>query len=141
MKLSKLTLAMAAILGTGAPSTIFALDLYVDKKTQQIFATPGPGRVHLGSFVKEDAEAKATGTGVGGATAAAVGAVAAEQPEPADIAAVRKDIEMKAKMREARLVSDMVHWRSGSRKAKRFTLSFMMGRRILQARMAISRLR
>ena len=64
MKLSKVTLAMAAILGTGAPSTIFALDLYVDKKTQQIFATPGPGRVHLGSFVKEDAEAKATGAGV-----------------------------------------------------------------------------
>src|SRR6476661_1101855 len=102
MKLSKVTLAMAAILGTGAPSTIFALDLYVDKKTQQIFATPGPGRVHLGSFVKEDAEAKATGTGVAAGTS-----VAAEQAEAVHVAALRKDIEMKAKMREARLVSDM----------------------------------
>lgn len=29
-----------------------ALDLYVDRKTQQIFAEPGPGRVKLGTFVQ-----------------------------------------------------------------------------------------
>ena len=53
MRVSKLTLAIAAILGTGASSTIFALDLYVDTKSQQIFATPGPGRVHLGPSSKK----------------------------------------------------------------------------------------
>jgi phosphate-selective porin OprO/OprP len=110
MKLSKLTLAIAAILGTGASSTIFALDLYVDRKTEQIYATPGPGRVHLGSFVKDDAAARATGS----ATTKTSERIndktaddATEKPEPADIAAVRKDIEMKAKMREARLISDI----------------------------------
>ena len=32
----------------------YALDLYVDTKTKQIFAEPGPGRVHMGSYVKEE---------------------------------------------------------------------------------------
>jgi len=30
----------------------FALDLYVDTKTKQIFAEPGPGRVHMGTYEK-----------------------------------------------------------------------------------------
>ena len=72
MRVSKLTLAIAAILGTGVSSTVFALDLYVDTNSQQIFAKPGPGRVHLGAFVKEDAGAKAT-VPVAAATGAAVG--------------------------------------------------------------------
>ena len=54
MKLSRVSLAIAAILGTGASSAAFAIDLYVDTKTEQIYANPGPGRVHLGSFVKEE---------------------------------------------------------------------------------------
>ena len=128
MKLSKVTLAMAAILGTGAPSTIFALDLYVDKKTQQIFATPGPGRVHLGSFVKEDAEAKATGAGVAAGTGIATGAsVAAEQAEAVDVAALRKDIEMKAKMREARLVSDMASLEERVKESEKVHIEFHDG--------------
>lgn len=32
----------------------YALDLYVDTKTKQIFAEPGPGRIHMGSYVKEE---------------------------------------------------------------------------------------
>ena len=44
MKFSRLTLAVAAILGTSAASTTYAIDLYVDSKTKQIYAEPGPGR-------------------------------------------------------------------------------------------------
>ena len=54
MKLSRLSLAITAILGSGLSSTAFAIDLYVDTKTEQIYAKPGPGRVHMGSFVRED---------------------------------------------------------------------------------------
>jgi phosphate-selective porin OprO/OprP len=112
MKLSKLTLAIVTILGTGASTTVFALDLYVDTKTEQIFATPGPGRVHLGSFVKEGSLTKPTGTAIAGSPQktkekTAETDSAAEQAEAVDVAALRKDIELKAKMREARLVSDI----------------------------------
>jgi len=50
MKLSKLGLAVASIIGAGIGADAMALDLYVDSKTQQIFAEPGKGRVKLGSF-------------------------------------------------------------------------------------------
>lgn len=50
MKISRLTLAVAAVLGTGAASTAHAIDLYVDTKTKQIYAEPGIGRKLMGSF-------------------------------------------------------------------------------------------
>lgn len=58
MKLSKLTLAVAAVLGASLSSAAFAIDLYVDSKTKQIFAEPGKNRVKMGSFeqVKEGAK-------------------------------------------------------------------------------------
>lgn len=61
MKLSKLCLAMAGVLGTGMTAEALALDLYVDTKTQQIYAEPGPGRTKLGAFerVEESAAQKA----------------------------------------------------------------------------------
>lgn len=52
MKLTKLALAMASVMGAGLATEALALDLYVDTKTQQIFAEPGKGRVKLGSFEK-----------------------------------------------------------------------------------------
>ncbi|AEF98992.1 OprO/OprP family phosphate-selective porin [Methylomonas methanica] len=52
MKLTKLALAMASVIGAGLATEALALDLYVDTKTQQIFAEPGKGRVKLGSFEK-----------------------------------------------------------------------------------------
>lgn len=52
MKLSKLSLAMTAALSAGISADALALDLYVDAKTKQIFAEPGPGRSKLGSFEK-----------------------------------------------------------------------------------------
>lgn len=61
MKLSKLCLAMAGVLGTGMTAEALALDLYVDTKTQQIYAEPGKGRVLLGEFQKvSDAAAPKT---------------------------------------------------------------------------------
>jgi len=36
MKLSKLTLAVATVLGAGVSFSAFAIDLYVDTKTKQI---------------------------------------------------------------------------------------------------------
>jgi phosphate-selective porin OprO/OprP len=60
MKLTKLGLAMASLLGAGFAADAMALDLYVDQKTQQIFAEPGPGRTKLGSFERvEDKESAA----------------------------------------------------------------------------------
>ncbi|WP_266169599.1 porin [Dyella subtropica] len=42
----------AAAFSEASPAA--ALDLYVDRKTQQIFAEPGTGRVKLGTFVQVD---------------------------------------------------------------------------------------
>ena len=55
MKLSKLKLAVATVLGASFSASAFAIDLYVDTKTKQIFAEPGKHRVKMGSFeqVKE----------------------------------------------------------------------------------------
>ena len=52
MKLSKLTLAVATVLGASLSASAFAIDLYVDTKTKQIFAEPGKRRVKMGSFEK-----------------------------------------------------------------------------------------
>ncbi|MCC2682292.1 MAG: Phosphate-selective porin [Nitrosospira multiformis] len=114
MKLRKLTLALATALGSSLSSAAFALDLYVDTKTEQIYAKPGPGRVHIGSFVREgdspsktvdkaDKTLEASKDRSDGQTAERV----AEKTDPAELMAARRDIELKAKMREARLVSDM----------------------------------
>ena len=54
MKLSKLGFAMASLLGAGFAVDAMALDLYVDQKTQQIFAEPGKGRTKLGTFQQVD---------------------------------------------------------------------------------------
>lgn len=76
MKISKLTLAVATILGAAAPSAAFAIDLYVDVKTKQIYAEPGPNRERMGSFERvEDAAAKPADSG--------------------ELAAVREDLELK----------------------------------------------
>ena len=61
MKATKLSLAIASMIGAGFAGQALALDLYVDNKTQQIFAEPGPNRSKLGSFekVEESAAQKA----------------------------------------------------------------------------------
>jgi phosphate-selective porin OprO/OprP len=80
MNFSKLTLAVATVLGAGATSSAFAIDLYVDVKTKQIYAEPGRNRQLMGSFVQVDEAAE----------------MAASKPaETAELAAVKEDLEMK----------------------------------------------
>lgn len=79
MKLNKLTVAVAAALSAGASFSAYAIDLYVDVKTKQIYAEPGRNRVKMGSFEQVD-EAKA------------VQPAAAESTE---MAAVKEDLALK----------------------------------------------
>lgn len=69
--LSSLVCAMAA--ATGAPLDAAELDLYVDRKTKQIFAEPGPGRDKLGTFVQ--VEGSQAGAAPASATAPAAPAL------------------------------------------------------------------
>jgi phosphate-selective porin OprO/OprP len=78
MKLSTLTLAVAAALGAGAASSAYAIDLYVDVKTKQIYAEPGRNRVKMGSFVQVDEAAPA-----------------AQPAQSEELAAVKQDLELK----------------------------------------------
>ena len=77
MKLSSLTLAVTAILGTGTLSTAYAIDLYVDVKTKQIYAEPGPNRQLMGSFERVEDKPAATAEG-------------------SDISAIKQDLELKS---------------------------------------------
>ena len=52
MKLSKLSFAVATALTASVTTSAFALDLYVDTKTKQIFSEPGKGRQKMGAFEK-----------------------------------------------------------------------------------------
>ncbi len=77
MKISKLTLAIATVLGASASAGAFAMELYVDTKTQQIYAEPGPHRQLMGDFEKvQRAPAKAP-------------------TEQAEMKAIREDLALK----------------------------------------------
>jgi len=56
----------AAALSEASPAA--TLDLYVDRKTQQIYAEPGPGRVKLGTFVQVDEPSQVSQPTVAGTT-------------------------------------------------------------------------
>jgi phosphate-selective porin OprO/OprP len=60
MKSSKLTLAVATVLTASVTTSAFAIDLYVDTKTKQIYTEAGAGRQKLGSFeqVQDDVPVK-----------------------------------------------------------------------------------
>lgn len=77
MKFSKLTLAIATVMTAGASTGAFAIDLYVDTKTKQIYAEPGRGRVLMGAFERVEDKPAAT------------------PADTAEIADVRQDLEMK----------------------------------------------
>ncbi len=80
MKFSKLTLAIATALSVSASFSAVAMDLYVDTKTKQIFAEPGPRRVLMGNFEKVgDTPVKA----------------AAPTSEAAEIKSIKEDLELK----------------------------------------------
>jgi phosphate-selective porin OprO/OprP len=112
----------------------FAIDLYVDTKTEQIYAKPGPGRVHMGSFVREDSPAKTARQPSSATNGAAAdrerkdtAEVAAEATRAAELATMRKDLELKAKMREARLVSDMGSLEERVKEAEKVHVDFLEG--------------
>ena len=52
MRLFRLIMAITVAINLSVIPNAFALDLYVDTKTKQIFAEPGPGRVHMGTYEK-----------------------------------------------------------------------------------------
>ena len=60
MKLSKLTFAVATALTASVTTSAFAIDLYVDTKTKQIYAEPGKGRQKMGTFEQVDENARST---------------------------------------------------------------------------------
>ncbi len=112
MQLWKISLAASAIFGSSVAPLVFAIDLYVDTKTEQIYAKPGPDRVHIGSFVREDAAPKKERVSAGGTSETdkafdKTAETMKDRTDPAELSAMRKDMELKAKMREARLVSDV----------------------------------
>jgi hypothetical protein len=90
MKLTKLGLAIALLAGSGIAQRALALDLYVDTKTQQIFAEPGKGRVKLGAFEKVDETAKV-------ANNSAIAEEVAKQmaKEKAELGDIKQDLELK----------------------------------------------
>jgi len=57
MKLKRLAYVVSVAIGGIGANNGYALDLYMDSKTKQIYAEPGPGRVKLGNFEKVDEEA------------------------------------------------------------------------------------
>jgi len=80
MTLSKLTLAVATILGASVTTSAFAIELYVDTKTKQIYAEPGPHREKMGNFERvEDAPAKPV----------------AKAAESAELTAIKEDLALK----------------------------------------------
>ena len=103
MKLSRLTVAIATILSAGVSSGALAIDLYVDTKTEQIYAKPGPGRVHMGSFVKENNAA------VTPPVVKTTSAEPAVKTDTTESTPVRRDrsAEIREKMAGARLINDV----------------------------------
>jgi uncharacterized coiled-coil protein SlyX len=103
MNFSKLTVAVATLLGAGVSSGAFALDLYVDTKTKQIFAEPGPRRERLGAFEKVEEDAYSAKEGANNAHKVVAGdnedikhlsdEVSAEK---AEIKRIQEDLELKA---------------------------------------------
>jgi phosphate-selective porin OprO/OprP len=78
MKISKLTLAIATVLGASVSAGAMAMELYVDTKTKQIYAEPGKGRELMGNFEKV-APAKAV----------------TKVDDQAEIKAIREDLALK----------------------------------------------
>ncbi len=60
MQLFRPPLAILTVISLCVASSSHALDLYVDTKTKQIFAEPGPGRVHMGTYEKSGTASKTT---------------------------------------------------------------------------------
>ncbi|GAE51165.1 phosphate-selective porin O and P [Xanthomonas arboricola pv. pruni str. MAFF 311562] len=84
MKKRNLATVLCALSATASGSTLAAeLELYVDRKTKQIFAEPAPGRDKLGKFVQVDENGKLPASAMPAAPALPPAPAA---PAPADTA-------------------------------------------------------
>jgi len=54
MNIKKSVLLVQLLICASLAESVLALDLYVDKDTQQLYAAPGPNRVSLGTFEKKE---------------------------------------------------------------------------------------
>ena len=123
MKFSKLTLAIATALSASASFNAFAMDLYVDTKTKQIYAEPGRGRELMGSFERTSDKPLVT-------PAAPVAA--------AELATVREDLNLKTNeikalqehMEEAEKVKITVDKKGLSAESSDKNFKFRLGGRI-----------
>jgi Phosphate-selective porin O and P len=96
MKLSRLTLAVATVLTASVTTSAFALDLYVDSKTKQIFAEPGKGRQKMGSFEQIDENKSVENRSQAGFGADGSGHLYQElESNKAEIKKVQTDLELK----------------------------------------------
>ncbi|KAB7769696.1 OprO/OprP family phosphate-selective porin [Xanthomonas maliensis] len=81
MKRRNLATVLCALGSTVSGNALAAeLELYVDRKTKQIFAEPAPGRDKLGTFVQVDENGKLPASALPAAPAAPTPAVAAPAP-------------------------------------------------------------
>jgi hypothetical protein len=85
MKITQLSLAVATALCVIAAPTANAIDLYVDIKTKQIFAEPGPGRELMGSF--EQVNPKSNGYSRHDGTAGNI--------DNTELQSIKQDLELK----------------------------------------------
>ena len=54
---NKFRVALIILIWVGATSGVYAIDLYVDTTTKQIFTEVGPGRERLGTFERVEDKA------------------------------------------------------------------------------------
>lgn len=132
MTLSRTLLTVAATLGSSVPTAAFALDLYMDTKTEQIYAKPGPGRILLGSFVREQDKTSKVGEPERSsedqpAGSAMVANGAAGKRDASELAAMRKDMELKAEMREAHLTSEVASLEERVKQAEKTKMKYGPG--------------
>ena len=69
MKSNHVARAVTLVLMSMTSHLSYAIDLYVDTKTEQIFAKPGHGRVKLGTFQRVDESPIVTSPNANGAVA------------------------------------------------------------------------
>lgn len=80
MNLNKLSKIAMAMMSVGGSINAYAIELYVDTKSKQIYAEPGPGRMLMGEFER---------VGEKSAPAAAPAA-------PSEISEIKQDLELKS---------------------------------------------
>lgn len=97
MKTSVVKNIFIGFIVTGSISQAYALDLYVDTITKQIFAEPGPNRVHMGFYVRGDRTAEQKETPVLASEPASVPVAVSN----AELMAIRDELELKSNKIEA----------------------------------------